>query len=294
VSRAGRELTHRYQLRNRTTNDVAIVNVVNRKPCCGRVNQVKTVLRPGNEVAIEVILLVGDRFGDVVHETEVVTEPTDVDPLVLKTSARVVPEIQVEAEDSARIVLPVGSNEDRVVPHRVLAWGTETDPPIDLDRLTLRSTIKVEWFGPKEQGIDDDGLPRATRRFRAKLPAHPSAGPQSAELVLFEGDTRRHVQTLRWEVVSALVAAPEVLIFRSGASKSRVLIRSTDRRPFRVLGVSSGTDGLQGRAVASEAAATQIVEFDGEPRRIDGRPVATVLTDHPAQREVVLPLVFLE
>ena len=51
-----------------------ILNVINRKTCCGIVRSGATILHPGDATDIEITLLVGDRFGGVLHETEVVTD----------------------------------------------------------------------------------------------------------------------------------------------------------------------------------------------------------------------------
>ena len=139
----------------------------------------ETNLRPGDETEVEVKLSIRQEFGEIVHEAIVLTEPLQREELVLRTMAKAYPPIRIEE------VMPVdgsallSSDRPKPVDFRVFALGSSTDPPIDLDRLTLRSTIKVDWTGPKEENPFEDGLRVESRRFTALLdPAGPRAGVQ--------------------------------------------------------------------------------------------------------------------
>ena len=74
IASPGRKVEHRYRLRNATQQDVQLLNVINRKTCCGIVRVEKTTLHPGDTTDVEVTLLVGDRFGEVTHATEIETD----------------------------------------------------------------------------------------------------------------------------------------------------------------------------------------------------------------------------
>jgi hypothetical protein len=96
ISPTSRKLEHRYRLANSTGHDVRIVELVNRKPCCGELHVGKTTLRPGDETEVVVTLSVRQEFGDVVHDTVVLTEPPQSEVLVLRTMAKAVPSIRIE------------------------------------------------------------------------------------------------------------------------------------------------------------------------------------------------------
>ncbi len=96
VNGPGKALVHHYRLTNHDTKDVKVVDVVNHKPCCGVVRIGKMVLHPGEETDVEVKLVVGEKYGDVVHEAEVVTDPPTPGGLVLRTMAGAFAAIRVE------------------------------------------------------------------------------------------------------------------------------------------------------------------------------------------------------
>lgn len=181
IARPGRKLEHRYRLENGTQHEVKIVNVINRKTCCGIVSAGKLRLRPGEATDLTVALLVGDRFGDVTHETEVVTDSSSDPSLVLRTTAQAVPALRVEDATGLRTIL-VGAADPKRAEFRVFAAGMATDAPLDLDRLTLQSTIAVDWIGPKEASASDDGLTVESRRAVAKLDSIGSPGDRKVEI----------------------------------------------------------------------------------------------------------------
>ena len=53
---SARTMTHRYRLSNAGHHEIKIVQLVNRKPCCGAVRVERTVLRPGDSADVEVKL----------------------------------------------------------------------------------------------------------------------------------------------------------------------------------------------------------------------------------------------
>lgn len=70
-----RRVSHRYHLSNTNKHDIKIIDLINCKPCCGEVGIGTRILRPGGETDVEITLRVGGRFGDVVHNAVLVTEP---------------------------------------------------------------------------------------------------------------------------------------------------------------------------------------------------------------------------
>lgn len=293
VSRPGLKLEHSYHLRNESARDVAIRQVVNRKTCCGAVRVGKTLLRAGDETDVTVTLLVGDRFGAVVHETEVIVDPPPPRELVLRTSAEAHPALRVEGDSSVPTVV-AGSRDPPRLEYRVFATGTETGPPPDLERLRLRSTVGVEWSGPKQPSAEGGELTVEARRFVVTLDSSGPPGERSAQVDLMDEDRALIRQVLAWEVVSVIVPSPRIVVFQHTPRTIRVLFRAADDRPFRVERVVCEAEGVKGRAAESGLAVVHVVEIEGTPGPARRQGVLTVVTDHPAQGRVALPYVSLD
>lgn len=254
------------------------------------------LLRPGDHTDIEVTVVVGERFGAVVHEAEVLTEPPSARGLVLRTLAEAHPALHVEDESSSTRAVFLDADESRHAEFRVYARGTASEPLIDLDRLELNSTVGAEWIGPKEDGPDHAGLKVESRRFLVPLDAVGPPGQRTAEIALIDGEQSIYRHVVDWEVVSTIQASPRRVVFRSsGPNTVRIVIRAGDQRPFRVEQVECRVPGIQGWAVETSADATQVIEIQAEPPLPEERhAVVTVHTDHPSQARVDLPIVILD
>jgi hypothetical protein len=296
ISKPGLKLKHAYRLINTSNHDIRIVELVNRQPCCGEVGIGKRVLRPGEATEVEVTLAIRQDFGDIIHDTIVLTDPAEPEESVLRTMARAYAEIRVEELAPANGTSLLSSDKPRLFEFRVYAYGTSREPPIDLDRVELKSAGRVGWAGPKEDGGSDDGVTALTRRFTALLDPAGAPGERNTEILL-EHDRRpccSHV--VSWEVVPPIAASPKLIVIKPGQRAYRVLLRSRDRAPFRITGIECKVAGLHGSAASKVAAVTQIVEVENHHalRPQSGRGLITVLIDHPDQQKVDLPFVLLE
>ena len=169
ISKPGRKLKHAYRLTNTTGQDVKVLELVNRKPCCGEIRVGKSMLHPGDETEVEVTLSVRQEFGDITHETVVMTDPPQAEDMVLRTTATVYPSRPFEeVTPSDRSVL-LSSDQPKRVEFRAIAYGSSSEPPFALDCAELRSTIKSDWEGSTEEGASEDGLAIQSRRFAARL-----------------------------------------------------------------------------------------------------------------------------
>lgn len=294
IASPGRKVEHLYRLTNPTHRDVKILNVINRKPCCGTVRAEAAVLRPGDTTDVAVTLLVGDRFGDVAHMVEVVTDAPEQPSRVLRTMARAIPPFRIE-EDSAfdRMTL-VGTKKPRQAAYRVFAAGTMAEPPNGLDRLVLRSTIRVEWAGSKEPSASDDGLQVESRRFIAWLDPAGPLGERRAEFLLMEGERAHGRHVVTWEIAPRMTASPKVIAIRSNQRDYRIVIRAQDRKPFRVKRIESKETGIRGRVADASAGIAHTVHVEGVQPLKERRGAITVLTDHPIQERVDLPFVIID
>lgn len=294
IAGPGRKIEHRYRLNNATPHDIKILNVVNRKACCGDVSTGASVLHPGGACDIAVRLRVGDRFGQVVHETEVVTDSPDESSLLLRTAATAVPPLRVEQDTPLDRTIIMGAKESRLAAFRVYASGTSAELPVDLDRAELRSPMKVGWAGPKQSSAADERFEVEMPRFIATLDPTGPAGERAAEVVLRQGDQIHARYVVTWQIVPPIVASPKVVAIRSGQREYQVVIQSRDHRAFRIKRIECSAAGVEGRALGSNAALAQTIVFEGRSRPKDQRGAIAVFTDHPLQEKVDLPYVVIE
>ena len=176
----------------------------------------------------------------------------------------------------------------------LLAPGTSSEPPVDLDRVQLQSTAKVEWVSTKEDSPSDEGLEVQSRRFVALLDASGTPGERRAEILLKRGDEVLDRETVSWEVASPLAASPKVIVLKPGQHGYRVVLSSRDRKPFRVTRVECKGSGLTGRAASAAPALTQTLEVNGTPRPGTKKGAVTVFTNRPAQPRLDVPFVVLD
>jgi len=296
IGKPGQKMDHRYRLVNPSRLDVKLVEVVNRKSCCGLITVGKQVLHPGDATDVTVTLVVGDKFGGVVHETEVVTDlPTDAS-IVLRTSATAHPAFRFEeiASPESEGEASGGFTKPRRAEVRVFATGTAADPIADLDRLELRSTIKAEWMGSKEPVRSDDVLKIESRRLTAWLDTAGPTGDRRAELLLCEGAKVLAKHVVAWEVVSPIAISPKIIVIMPGKRDYQTLVQSRDHKAFRITKIECRTPGLKAHAASDTPASTQIVNVECSPEAVKERGSITVSVDHPDLGSVDLPFVVLD
>jgi hypothetical protein len=214
--------------------------------------------------------------------------------IILRTAAEAIPAIRVEEDAKPEGAVLMGTNESRRARFRVLAAGTSNEPPLDLDRAELRSSIHVEWLGSKQIEDSDDHFKIESRLFAASLDSSGQPGERRAEILLKMGEALLDRRDVRWEVVSPIQAAPKVIVMRRGKKAYSVEVSSRDKKLFRVTRVECKLPGIKGWARSAAGALTQTVQVEGEPRSGDPGGVLTVFTDHPSQSSVNVPIVVLD
>ncbi len=166
VSRPGRTAPHAYRFVNTTANVVNLLNVINRKTCCGSVRAEKLRLGPGDSADVEATLHLDNRFGDVVNETEVVTDLPADERVVLRTSATTVMFLRVEPVSLPDGPLLAGMEVAPRAAFQVFAAGDASEPPIDLDRVA----------GPGVHGRAASSAPAPTQIVVVKGAPKPGIG----------------------------------------------------------------------------------------------------------------------
>jgi len=254
------------------------------------------MLHPGDETDVEVTISIRQEFGDVVHDTVVLTEPAQPEELVVRTTARAFPPIRIEDVTPADGMVLLSSDKPKPVEFRVHAYGSSTELAVDLDRVELRSTVKVDWLGPREEPASEDDLTVQTRRFTALLDPAGPPGERKAEIVLQDGKRLSYSHVVSWEAASPLTASPKMVVMKPGERDYRILIQSRDQKAFRITRIECEARGVLGRAASTTAGASQMVEVECQValRAQGGQGLITVFTDHPGQRKVGVPFVVID
>jgi hypothetical protein len=295
LGKSGRKLVHAYRMVNTTSHDIKIVELANRKPCCGEVRVGKTMLHPGDDTSVQVTISVKQEFGDIVHETVVLTEPAQPEDLVLRTTATAYPPIRIEEVLPERVSILLTSAKPKLIELNVFAYGTSAEAPLDLDRMSTRSTISVSWAGPAEAPSEDSPI-IVSRRLAAWLDLAGAPGEHKAEILFSDLDQIVYRHILHWETVSAITTSPATIAFRQGNRDYRVLVRSNDQRSFCITRIECDVRGLKARAASAGSALQQVLEIQGavDPRQDVKRGVIGIFTDRPAQGRVDLPFLLIE
>ena len=127
IGRPGRTLEHIYNLVNNTGRTVRILDVVNRKPCCGSVNLSRSVLADRQEASVKVVLSLSGQFGQLVHETLLVTDSPGTEELMLRTLAEVYPPVRIEERSQAGALTLLSLSKPRRCEFTAYAYGLVSD-----------------------------------------------------------------------------------------------------------------------------------------------------------------------
>ena len=296
VGKAGARRTHRYRLTNRTGRVVTLLNVINHKTCCGQVQVGRRELAPGESTDVEVTLLLNDRFGEVAHETEVVTDSPDDSNIDLRTSASARLPLRIEAlarpEDGDDV--PITPRRSLRTTLRVYSTGTTDEPPADLDSVTLRSSVPCNWVGSKTESSSGEGLHVESRVFEAVLDTSGPAGDRSAEVLLENQGAVLMRHPLTWKVVPAITASPKLIAIKAGKEHYRVVLNARDQRAFRVLRVESDASCIQADVDDASTATTHVVQFDCESLPDRGRGIVSIVTDHASLSRIEIPYLVID
>ena len=295
ISKPGRQVVHRYRLANPTSREVQILDLVNRKSCCGVIVVGSKKIRPGESTEVEVTLVVGEKFGGIVHEAEILTDLPADSSILLLTSAVGQPALRVEEVAHTREPIIQGSGRPVRSEYRVIACGTSNEAPFNLDQASLRSGLEVEWLGPKETGAFEDDLRTESRRLVATIDPAGPIGDRREEVLIRDGASMLHRFDLTWSIVEPIAITPKVMIIRAGEKTRRVTLRSRDRSEYSITRIEYSTSGMKARALGHEAAATQVIEVDGDLAAIkDRRGLILVFTDLPTQGKVEVPFFVID
>ena len=160
----------------------------------------------------------------------------------------------------------------------------------------MASSVRAHWDGPKESSRSDGDLVVETRHLVALLDPAGFPGERSDEIVFDDRGKVLHRHKLTWAVAAAVSASPKSLVIKPGSGSYRVVMQSHDSTVFRVTRIDCGLGGVTGsvRDVTPARSHTVQIEADGVRSSRQGRALVTVMTDHPVQPRVDIPLIVLE
>ncbi len=281
--------SHTYRISNTSGRPVRVRGVENRKPCCGEVAPVApAVLAPGQSIEVAVTLHIGLAAGQVVHLAALATEGPSEPPALIRTTALARPRATVEeSEPMATSPYP---GESRRVGYAVRSFGTAANPPFPLDDRAIRSEAAIAWLGAASTRVDPvTGLTENRRDLALTVTASGDPGSRSTTLEVLDGGGVVARKWLLWEVARAIRATPPGLIVAADATDPlKVVLRSRDDRPFRILTATSRVEGLAIDPDGNTSAAghTLAVRVDRGPRDAARSGEILIRTDHPGQPEV--------
>ncbi len=280
---------HIYRIVNASGRPVRIRGVANRKPCCGDVAPVApTVLAPGQSIEVAVTLHIGLAAGQVVHFAALETEGAGESPVMIRTTALARPRATVE--ESEAMTTPPYPGESRRVSYAVRSFGTAANPPFSLDDRAIRTEAAAAWLGPASTRVEPEtGLIENSRPMALTVTALGDAGSRSTTLEVLDGGVVVARKWLAWEVAQAIRATPAGLIIAADATDPlRVMLRSRDDRPFRILAATTRVEGLaiDPGGDAPAAGHTLTIRIERGPRAAVRSGEILIRTDHPRQPEV--------
>ncbi len=292
INKPGRWLSHTYPLVNHLDRDIELVDVINKKPCCGVINFKRTLLMPGDRTEVEIKLAVGGRFASVSHQAELVTDPPLPEPVMLRTEAEAVPEIRVVESDSNKRVLLVGATHTQPARYQLIATGTAQEPPDDLDGVEIKSSVEAGWVGPQRKSRDDRDFVVHTRDWAAPLSAVGERGSRTDQVVFQRANQVLSRWNVTWEVVLPVEPTPKMLVIQPGTTRYRIVLRSQDAKAFHVESVSCDLAAIEVQPCTATDKAVQTLVFQEKEggRDDNSRGKITLTTNHPDAATIEIPV----
>jgi hypothetical protein len=295
VGRQGRSLRHSYVIKNHGDKDLRFARITNRKPCCGVIVSAGDIIAPGGTTSVDVILSIGGRFGRLEHEAVIEPEDPGLSPITLHTTADVIPAIRIEEGDVPKRLPSAGPEAVAGDEFRVVATGTDSDPPIALEEVTLASEVATRWSGDVVARDDVDGLRVLSRTFVALPRKGDKPGIRRAEITLKLGNQVIYTHHYSWEVKSPLEVFPKAFVLKKTGHDARTLIvRSLQNIPFAIMGVD-GPESLKVSFDKSGRGAMHRIEIESSEagKANQGTSRLIIRTDHPDLPAIELPIAFL-
>ena len=288
----GTLLSHTYRFvndRDHRDHRVRVLELVNLKTCCGRVEPVNVRdLMPGEGVDVTVRLDVRGKIGPLQHRAAIRTDADGGETTEIMTMATVFPSSLLRIESS--VGSRVAPGERLEIKGEALAHGTKAAPGIDLDRCEVKAaTGQVSWAGPAHRESVGDGVDEARRVFTFVDPGSSEPGARSCEVVLSDNDRALAKQVIAWEILESLQASPRSIVL---TDRARVTVRSRDGKAFEIRGVESSLACVKARSTSVGGADHHELEIVLDGGKAGNETVGriTVKTNRPDQPVLKVPV----
>jgi hypothetical protein len=251
---------------------------------------------PGEMTDVEVTISTRQDYGEIVHETVVQTEPAAAEPVTLRTTVRVYPALRVEALKpmGGATVLRTTDGPQELEFQAITYHSKTASERLDLDKLILRSAAKVRWLGPKRPLASTDELDADVRVFSASVKPDGPPGQRAVNIALCAGSDVLLNHVLRWESIDLITPSPKLVVVTSGKQNYRVTLRSSDQKPFRVMGVECEAPGFVVAPLGTTSSPTHAVELtrvhSDKTTTRSGKWSIKFFTDNPDQKTVVVDM----
>ncbi len=301
------ELSHRFEIRNTTRKPLRILGETH-SCSCTKVDLIPTTLAPGQSTSLTLHVKTKPTFTREVVACQVVTDPPNVLSTGYQLSYQGYPRSRIQPGRIDLGTLQLAEPESKLSADEV--WlevygpkGKSVPKPISCTSLApIVANIASE---PITETLADE-----VHSARYQIRVENGGGAQDSR---DEGESRMRFLVIRfddgtsvgaavcWRVEGPLSARPSAIHFGMVAQgdppKSRkVLVRSTDGRPFRLMSATTGSDAVSIRSPMgpnSMPSTMNIVEIDLSEVGAKGAPVESgtirLKTDLPGVNEVGVP-----
>ena len=226
ISNGPQTLTHDFVIINNTSAPISELSVVNGRPCCGTVSVQKTTLEPGEQTSVRVAITLNRQFGLIQHVSELRSENSLSNPILLTTEVHVVPKVSIQEKS-------IGANDNsHLLQLEVKVAKQITESVVDTENLEIRSKLITRWLGEKSVA-SEHGLLTETRMLSITLPTDGLPGDYSESLTILSGEQILKEHTIHWTVQPEIVITPKSMGVRVGESR-QVLVRSPKGLRFKL------------------------------------------------------------
>ena len=276
-----------YKIRNETGQTVQLLEVINRKTCCGVVHApARMKVAAGETVDLEVEIKASGTLGPLQHFATVTTDSAACPVLQFWTVADVVPRVRVE---------PIGDHSSALkgqpLDQDFLLTAVDVDPatPIEVTTDGAARGTRIEWSGPTQTITKTNASSSMSRPFRLRVPADREAGAYQERLTVTVDGKFAVGTTTSYAVQPLLTVTPAAVVFKPDRTGITLTFTAADRQPFRVIGATTESAGLSLAPLQSADDGPGVTVKLTDPAAAGRRGSLTIRTDHPRQTLLVVP-----
>ncbi len=286
-------LRHEFPLANRSDRPLRIRGAKVNVPCCSSVGKLPETVPPGGVATIPVFFKAGHAAERKRVSFDIGTDSPSRPVRTLTLTAEFFPDWEVEEIGPSSGALGIGQASKRrlkITCRRKGGEGRRLAPEV-----TSSPNLRIGPTAEEGEFEGSNGVIEATKEFEVVLAGQAVPGPQLGTIAFRWPDGSMKSHEVRWEVNPSLRLSPPAFALPASDQSSTiaVVIRS-DGRPFRVIAASGS---LLNGAPRLPDDAKQVhhlaLNLDTTKTAPDGKNEVKVVTDHPDQPTLVLPVLII-